>query len=535
MSWYVRRVSVSILVIVIGQVFSWNEVSKCTSSGIESNQDRVLNLDCANDFIYIAWSHYGYKNNTANKSCYFTPNDCTVSVEHVSNECNGLSSCKVSLDAQYLHSCKSYSNYLFIVYKCIESKQSYNMCDDIDTSVSSDVYLTSPNYPFEYLNNLDCNCSLQNRDKMARVQIELLEFDLESLSSSINYLTLSSQFLPPFAVTKNLAIESNSSCSRDHLTINSETRLCGTLKPFSTLSSSVPSDLTTLRLKSDDALTRRGVWIKINTLNGILKCPTNFIRVNNVCVKIFTQMLTWYEANSYCSNLGYSLAVIDSFKTDKQINRALFGSDEYLDPFVLDNDSVGKNYANFWVGMRQLNETNWFDFDNKPIEFYSNEKNWWPWLVTDSSTFSHGSCIGKKKDFFFIQDCYKRMPFACQYKPRIIQELQTNIKLKCGKLIAQTKKDYGVQNLVISSTPSSNLSSNKLNSGVVKSSSSFNNPIVLHSNIEEDNSNLKEQQHQINLLPVHTSSDNSLLASLILAFLFLLILINTFVVLFILR
>ena len=533
MSWFVKQLSVSMLLVLIGQVFSWNEVSKCTSSGIESSQHRVLNLDCGNDFIYIAWSHYGHKNNTANKSCYFTPNDCTVNVEYVSNECNGLSSCKVSLDSQYLHSCKSYSNYLFIVYKCIESKQTYDICDHIDTSLSSEVYLKSPNYPYEYLNNLDCNCSLKLNDKTAQIQIELLEFDLESLSSSINYLTSSSQILRPF-LYKNFALTSNSSCSRDHLTINAETRLCGTLKPFTTLSTSKPFDLTTFRLKSDDALTRRGIWIKINTQNSFVKCPINFIRVNNVCVKIFTQMVTWYEANSYCSNLGYSLAVIDSFQMEKQINQAFFNSDEYLDPLVLDDDSAGKNYANFWLGMRQLNETNWFDFENKPLAFDSNEKNWWPWLVTDTSTFSHGSCIGKKKDFFFIQDCYKRMPFACQYKPRVIKEHQVNSQLKCGKLNTELKKDYGIKNLVISSTSSSKNSTSKLNHGSVKLSEPLNKPVVLHSN-SEDNSNLKGQQHQINLLPVHTASDNSLLASLILAFLFLLILINTFVVLFILK
>lgn len=534
MSWSVNQISLVTLLFLIGKIYSWNEVSKCTSPSIDSYQDRVLNLDCGNDFIFIAWSHYGHKNDTVNKSCYLATSDCTVNVEYVSNECNGLSSCKVSLDSQYLHSCKAYSDYLFIVYKCIKSENSYNICDNIDTSISSEFYLKSPNYPYEYLNNLDCNCSLKSIEKSTQIEIELLEFDLESLTSSISYLTSSSQVFRPL-LAHNLPIESNSSCLRDKLTINSDTQLCGTLKPFTTLSANSPSDVTKFRLKSDDALTRRGIWIKVNTQNEIINCPASFIRINNVCIKIYTQMLTWYEANSFCSNLGYSLAVIDSFEMDKQIDRALFNSNEWLDLLVLDKDSGGKHLNTFWLGMRQLNETNWFDFDNKPLYFDKNEKNWWPGLATDISTISYGSCIAKKKDFFYLQDCYKRMPFACQYKPKAIQPSTSRIRLKCGKFNTQ---DYGIQNLVTSSVSTKQQSTEKLHylnrpNRTHKPASIFNKPIVLHSNIED---NFRTDQQQVNLLPAHNNStNNSLLASLILAFLFLLILINAFVVLFILR
>ncbi|RNA31178.1 neuropilin and tolloid 2 [Brachionus plicatilis] len=502
MSWSASQMSAMVLAVLIVQTHGWNEESKCTAptSQLSQQHDRVLHLDCGDDFIFIAWSHYGHKNHTDNKSCHFAPNDCTVSVEYVSNECNGLSSCKVSLDAQYLHSCKAYSDYLFIVYKCVQSANSFSICDTIDTTLSSELYLKSPNYPYEYLNNLDCNCSLTSQSSF--IQIELLEFDLESLSSSINHAS-SSQKLRPFAA-------SNASCSRDHLTIDSATQLCGTLKPFTTLSGrSLPGPVT-LRLKSDDALTRRGIWIKINTRAEITKCPDNFLRINDVCVKIFPQMLTWYEANTYCSNLGYSLAVIDSFETDKQVDRALFGADEWLDASLMDYGPA--------------------------LQFGRHEK-WWPWLVTDTSDHSYGSCVGKKKDFFFLQDCYKRMPFACQHKPSVVRRQSSNIRLKCGKFSSGDKNDYVLQSLVTSSASTNTQSTGVLHfanrpNRTLKLSTKSIRPIVLHSNVED---NFKTDQQQVNLLTGATSTSNSLLASLILAFLFLLILINAFVVLFILR
>jgi hypothetical protein len=142
-------------------VFAWREASKCTNgvssvdnsaisvydlpvdqsrNGANANNPKILKLDCDSNFIFIAWTHYGHQtpesksagrqhqqsqfdsNSTDSNTCYFSPKDCIVSVDYVANECNGLSSCQISLDAQYLHSCKAYSDYLFIVYECVEGK-----------------------------------------------------------------------------------------------------------------------------------------------------------------------------------------------------------------------------------------------------------------------------------------------------------------------------------------------------------------------------------------------------------------------------
>lgn len=68
----------------------------------------------------------------------------------------------------------------------------------------------------------------------------------------------------------------------------------------------------------------------------------------------------------------------------------------------------------FWTGLRHLNDSHWFDYKNEVIQFSENESSWWPWLVIDSRTYAQGSCVAKRRGAMFLDDCYKRMPFACQ-------------------------------------------------------------------------------------------------------------------------
>lgn len=83
--------------------------------------------------------------------------------------------------------------------------------------------------------------------------------------------------------------------------------------------------------------------------------------------------------------------------------------------------------------MKHLNKTTWFDSKNEAIQFRSDEEKWWPWLVIDSTTYNKGSCVAKRANWLYLEDCYKRMPFACQYnqfKPKVSE---SKMKLKCGK------------------------------------------------------------------------------------------------------
>lgn len=228
-----------------------------------------------------------------------------VNVDYVANECNGMSNCKISLDSQYLHSCKSYSDYLFIIYECVDRKSTVDICDSDNLIEGSEIYLHTPNYPIEYSTNKDCSCSLQTSSD---TQIELLEFDLES----------------SFIEDPQAPAQSNT-CTKDYLMIGNETEICSTLAPFSNYLQTVHSkqEIINFNFHSDDALTRRGFWIKIEP-SEVTDCPVNFIRVKNVCVRIYNKLLTWYEAHNYCSGMGYSLAMIDDYELDKQLNNAVF-------------------------------------------------------------------------------------------------------------------------------------------------------------------------------------------------------------------
>lgn len=150
--------------------------------------------------------------------------------------------------------------------------------------------------------------------------------------------------------------------------------------------------------------------------------------MGDICVRIYDQELSWYEAHTFCSKSGYSLALIDSFELDKQLNRVVFDSTSDLVVPSLFNLTVKTSSSSgikrFWTGIRHLNDSHWFDFKNEPIEFGEDESTWWPWLVVDAASYSQGSCVAKRHGALFLDDCYKRMPFACQ----IIVTSNTSLK-----------------------------------------------------------------------------------------------------------
>lgn len=200
------------------------------------------------------------------------------------------------------------------------------------------------------------NCQLELRSHAnTSLQIELLEFDLEApddVAAGVNddpsglVQAASSVEASIRALNSNrssvLLASSTSSCQRDYLSIGAEQiRLCGTQSPFTTIlnvpGSAVDDSIrrTVFKFVSDDALTRRGFWLKLratssssswsNTEWSRLSCPdSSFVLVDRVCVRVYEQELSWYDAHTFCSKSGYSLALIDSFELDKQLNRIVF-------------------------------------------------------------------------------------------------------------------------------------------------------------------------------------------------------------------
>ena len=89
---------------------------------------------------------------------------------------------------------------------------------------------------------------------------------------------------------------------------------------------------------------------------------------------------------------------LDDFEEDKQLNRLL-------------DDKI-----KFWLGLKHLNGTNWFTENNEVIKVDKSDQTWWPWLLFDNISYNQGSCVGKQRHGLFLQDCYQRLKFACQYK-----------------------------------------------------------------------------------------------------------------------
>jgi hypothetical protein len=575
------KLSIIILIlIIITIVNAWHESSKCTNTQTDSNSNsnedyssssslllsttKVLNLNCKNNnLLFIAWSHYGQHmnnnttNNNNNNNCYFMPKDCTVSVDYVANECNGLNSCQISLDSQYLHSCKSYSDYLFIIYDCIQVKSTVNICDyttniDTTTTTNQELYLQTPNYPNEYLNNLDCNCSLRItslNNKINSIEFELLEFDLESTTSSIlnnnNNLNINNNNnnnINLLSSSSNI-LKSDNTCTKDYLSLNfnnnnnnnETTKICGTFSSFQHLQTTTTTNNvidTNIHFSSDDTLTRRGFWIKMKTLSNLnIKCPNDFILIDNICIKIYNDLvLTWYEAHNYCLEKGYSLAIIDNFELDKQINKIIFSSNnqnnEYKDDII--KLKTTNNNNKFWTGMRHLNETNWFDYKNELIKFRNDESKWWPWLVIDSTTYNIGSCVAKKQNWLFLQDCYKKLPFACQSKQQQQQQQQNNnnnnrLQLKCGSSITETNPTT-TTTLIKTNTIQFQLNT-------TKQQIEQKSIILIHPNSNEiENENLIESSKQSNINNNNNNNNSTLLICLISSITLLIAFINSIVI-----
>jgi hypothetical protein len=118
-------------------------------------------------------------------------------------------------------------------------------------------------YPNEYGSNLDCSFVVKSRANTT-IQVEMLEFDLEA-SSSDEVVSSADLAIKGLNSNRVFANKRPSACQRDYLGVNDgQVRLCGSVSAFTSIlnvGGGKPS--TTFRFFSDDALTRRGFWIKL--------------------------------------------------------------------------------------------------------------------------------------------------------------------------------------------------------------------------------------------------------------------------------
>lgn len=359
-----------LLVLIIVQIhlaFSWKYQTKCTRhlSAFNHNIDTEYNsiiedferdlfyendqtqnvnklrLKCSNvnDFLFIGQTTYGVSSikSASIDDCSPSANDCVVTVDYIANQCNGLNSCDIALDAQFLHSCKNNSDYISISYECIPGSQKIDICSNdetfiIDSSFSKNsnsvsrfgsFYLTSPDYPTEYKNNMNnCSCKLEyvkidsntETSLMAKSEMNLVfrsyEFDLEESISDV--------------------------CQKDYFRIKSDKEdlsLCGQRKRFKEFYST--GSKFSLEFKSDDVITRRGFLLKVSTQSDTY-CPFNSIRFSsNKCIKLFgdneknSYKLDWFEASKSCESLNGRLASIKDFVDDLRIEEFLLQGVKY--------------------------------------------------------------------------------------------------------------------------------------------------------------------------------------------------------------
>lgn len=386
-----------------------------------------MQLKCpnSNDFLFIGLTQYGASAASLmkqNETCTIHENDCLVTVDYLSNECNGLNSCNIQLDAQFLHTCKNLSDYLSVAYECIPGSKRIDICSNDETFIVDsnnlnsrfgNFYLTSPNYPNEYQSNLNnCSCKLEYvkiddttqksndklNDKMNLV-FKTYEFDLEegeqTTADSVN--TLHSE-----------------KCNKDSLNIQSfesavnqqatdSLSLCGDHKEFKEFY--MNGALIKMNLTSDDAITRRGFLIEIQPTPETI-CPYGTERFNSKkCIKYF-QSENWYNAVESCKSKSGRLLTINDFVDNLKLNN------------ILRSKATQNSIWSVYQASKQSHDE---------INFLNLKRS------------SLNKCISKSLSYWQDESCHKKLDYICEFDPislnqNIIADNNRLIRVSCGSL-----------------------------------------------------------------------------------------------------
>ena len=370
----------------------------------------------SNDFLFIGSTQYGVSSVNSSTTCEIRSDDCLVNIDYLASQCNGLNSCDIQLDAQFLHTCKKFSDYLSIAYECITGSKRIDICSNeetfiIDSTFSKDesdvnsrfgsFYLASPNYPSEYDSNLkNCSCQLEyveidgpaSQNNQMNLELKTYEFDLEE--------------------------KENKKCSNDKLIVtgNGESQeLCGQhkdFKEFSTTGGQVKFNLTT-----NDAITRRGFLMEVTPIHETI-CPYGTSRFSrDKCVKLYNnQHLTYRQATKSCSSQNGRLLKINDFVDNYK-----------LISFIKENIDEQSTYS-LW--------TNFIATNSKDLGFLNVKKR--------RNTPQSIACVSRTDSFWMEKSCYTKLPYICEFKSikvrKNVQKVENNnklIRVSCGKLITK--------------------------------------------------------------------------------------------------
>ena len=86
---------------------STESVHGCTINNQQRSSNKTsVTLSCTNDgYILVQNLTFGVHKNS-NLTCFYQAGDCTTRTTSIGLECNGLRTCQLDLNPQYLHICK---------------------------------------------------------------------------------------------------------------------------------------------------------------------------------------------------------------------------------------------------------------------------------------------------------------------------------------------------------------------------------------------------------------------------------------------
>jgi hypothetical protein len=418
--------------------------------------EKLLRLKCPNinDFLFIGQTQYGVSSQfskSSKKQCQLSSNDCLISVDYIANQCNGLNSCDIQLDAQFLHSCKNHSDYINLAYECIPGSKRLDICSNDETfivdshwSTSETVslnsrfgsfYLTSPSYPNEYASNLNkCQCKLEyvkldtnnnnnqekNQDESEKQQkldemnlvFKAYEFDLEESDQESSNTE-------------------NNKCSKDKLRIESTTDnlkkegwssidLCGQHKDFKEFYAK--GSKLTLDFQTDDAISRRGFLLKIEPTTET-ECPHGSKRFDaQKCIKYFgderpssSMKLNFYDAIRSCQALNGRLLTINDFVDNLKLNSIIR---QRISEKIHKNLNIVLNSTLYSTHFERFNIAYW---SNNLKQDERNNK--------QSNLIKKQKCLTKKINVWQEEEsCQAKRAYICEFDPIKINKNNVNKK-----------------------------------------------------------------------------------------------------------
>ncbi|CAH1798758.1 unnamed protein product [Owenia fusiformis] len=230
-----------------------------TTSRCFSDPNKVLKVKCPDHHMLLIFeTKYGRNNDT--DVCHFMPGDC---VERERKHYDvGRQELSINLPSgsigRVIPNC-GYSTYFQIDYECVPTEDTVNVCDN-KVMTSQQGYITTPNYPFNYGNNLHCTTTIRVQPGQ-KIKLYILDINIEE---------------PP----------KDSSCN-DYLYMNDKvfgsSTVCRTMQDHIELFHTYHYNSLEVTFVSDAQVNRKGFWLyyeadpemSTTTNKLITKQPTN--------------------------------------------------------------------------------------------------------------------------------------------------------------------------------------------------------------------------------------------------------------------